>query len=141
VSLTLLPLEPEESPKRARSPHTFLPYIPASTIFPPGVKSAEYKTENTYLQTYNSSVERIRVFCKRCGTNLFYIADPLPEGWVPMLDVWMGSMAREDLEREWMRPERHLWWDRGIGWLWEVADGDKGMVKNPSYGVDSVVGI
>lgn len=44
----------------------------------------------------------------------------------------MGTIDREDLEREELRPERHVWWDMGIGWIKELfGKGDEGMPKHP----------
>lgn len=58
-----------------------------------------------------------------------------------MMDVLMGTIDREDLEREeGVRPERQLWWDMGIGWIRELfSKGDGGMPKHPLAKLTDVV--
>lgn len=64
----------------------------------------------------------------------------MPEGWPQMLDILMGTIDRKDLEREELRPERHVWWDKGIGWIQELfGRGDEGMPKHPLARVTDMV--
>ena len=64
----------------------------------------------------------------------------MPEGWPDMLDVVLGTIDREDLDGEALKPERHLWLDCGIDWVKRLATGkaDK-LPKHPSYKVNEVV--
>ena len=56
----------------------------------------------------------------------------MPEGWPQMLDFLMGTIDREYLEREELRVERHVWWDKGVGWVKEMfEEGDAGLPKHP----------
>ena len=45
-----------------------------------------------------------------------------------ILDILYGTIDREFLEEEGMRPERHMWWGLGIGWVkgWVDAFDPKG---------------
>ena len=57
-----------------------------------------------------------------------------------MLDVVLGSVDREDLEREALRPERQLWWDLGTPWVQKLSlEGVSHLPKHPDYKVDEVV--
>lgn len=76
------------------------------------------------LTFYDSSPGRRRSFCSRCGTMLSYIAysHGVPEGWPLMLDIVLGTLDREFLEKDdWFVPERQLWWDKGIPWVQKVS--------------------
>lgn len=44
-----------------------------------------------------------------------------------MVDILVGTVDRADLEKEWMKPQRELWWDMGIPWIQELAS--DGTVK------------
>ncbi|MCJ1476366.1 hypothetical protein MMC13_005032 [Lambiella insularis] len=101
---------------------------PAAEVFQPGPASSE-----TFLTSYHSSEGVTRTFCGRCGTNLTYARHPMPHGWPAMLDIVLGTVDREDLEGEWMQPERHCWWDRGIGWVRRLVEaGDGGLPRHPA---------
>ena len=73
---------------------------------------------NTTLAVYKSSPQRSRWFCNNCGTPLGYSVDDgvIPEEWKwpKMLDLWLGTLDRESLEQEYMKPERKLWCHYGI---------------------------
>ena len=34
-----------------------------------------------------------------------------------MVDIVLGTIDRQDLDKELMAPERQLWWDCGIDWV------------------------
>ena len=96
-------------------------------------------TAGTHLKLFasrdspESSVKTIvRSFCGRCGTNMFYVADPMPFGFPEMIDVILGTVDRADLEKEYMRPERQLWWDYGIPWVKDLVKGFPGP-KHPEF--------
>lgn len=106
-------------------------FQPSSTIEPPG---------DSFFAFYKPSEYVTRTFCARCGTNVTYSRHPMPEGWPQMLDVLMGTIDREALESEELRMERHVWWDKGIGWIRELfSKGDEGMPKHPLAKVTDVV--
>ena len=76
------------------------------------------------LRFYDSSPGRRRSFCSRCGTMLSYIAfsHGVPDGWPLMLDIVLGTVDREFLEKDdWFVPERQLWWDKGIPWIHKLS--------------------
>ena len=57
-----------------------------------------------------------------------------------MVDLILGTVDRADLEMEWLRPERQIWWSRGVGWVQEMAsEGGRGLLKHPGSRVDEVV--
>lgn len=85
-------------------------WSPAAEAFKPWPEKAD-----NFIRQYRSSEGRTRFFCVRCGTSLAYAVHPMPEPWPPMLDVYIGTIDREDLDTEYMEPERQLWWDWGIG--------------------------
>lgn len=107
---------------------------------------------STWLRNYGSSEGRTRTFCGRCGTPLVYNVRPMPAGWPEMLDFVLGTIDREDLERETedggtvsggfahglLQPERQLWWERGIPWLRRVVQGFEGP-KHDSYAPDEEI--
>lgn len=74
-------------------------------------------TRQTYLQHYQSPTQKPvnRTFCGRCGTptgNCYY---PLPGPFLPSFDILLGTLDRDDLEK--VRPDRHFWWESGVGWV------------------------
>lgn len=79
------------------------PWMPASDIFTPASVNQDH-----FLRWYESSNERWRWFCSRCGTNIAYTA-VYPAGFPNMLDITLGSVDRRYLETEALVPERHLW--------------------------------
>ena len=44
-----------------------------------------------------------------------------------MLDVYLGTVDREDLDKYALRPDRHVWWDHGVEWV-------KGLYKSGAQG-------
>ncbi|KAL2064539.1 hypothetical protein VTL71DRAFT_3676 [Oculimacula yallundae] len=80
------------------------------------------------VTNYASSPGIVRSFCGRCGTNLAFVnveRDMGSDGEIATLDIVLGSLDTESLEREEVRPERHTYWDSGVGWVKKlVTDGD-----------------
>ncbi|KAJ9604788.1 hypothetical protein H2200_010903 [Cladophialophora chaetospira] len=83
---------------------------------------------NTTLGHYISSANRNRWFCTHCGTPLGYSvnASAYPESWksskVPrMFDFWLGTLDREWLEQEWMRPDHAVWCHFGVDWVSDLV--------------------
>ena len=106
--------------------------MPASDVLRPGSNGVVVTPPDSFLAAYRSSRGVTRMFCKRCGTNVSCSRYPMPEGWPETLDILMGTIDREDLEREELRPERHIFWDKGIGWVKSLfSEGDDGMPKHP----------
>jgi hypothetical protein len=114
------------------------PWVPAETQF---VSDVALANNDSFLTFFDSSVGRRRWFCSRCGTNVAYLAFPMPDGWpVNMLDIFLGTVDRADLEDEVLSPERQLWWGRGIKWVQELSSGGVGSLpKHPSSKVDEIV--
>ena len=116
-------------------------WVPAGDIFDfrnPALK-------DFHLAVYKSTAGRSRWFCGRCGTMVVYSIDPgvIPAdwGWPPMLDVWLGTVDREDLEKDYMKPERMLWCEKGIPWIREMArNGAGGIPEHPLTKIDKLVG-
>jgi hypothetical protein len=57
-----------------------------------------------------------------------------------MLDIWIGSVDQADLEKEWLVPERHLWYDVVIEWIRKFgSEGSGGVPKHGTFKVDEEV--
>lgn len=100
---------------------------------------------NSTLGHYSSSKDRNRWFCLKCGTMLFYTisegAVPAEWGWPTMLDIWLGTVDRECLEKEYMKPERMLWCEKGVPWIRELArNGAGGVPEHPLTKIDKFIG-
>ncbi len=71
---------------------------------------------------------------------MMYSMYPYPEPWPEMLDVWIGSVDQEDLEKDWLVPERHLWYYIGVEWIRKFgSEGSGGVPKHGTYLVSEVV--
>lgn len=99
--------------------HDHETYYPSMTA----LRENSPESANSTLRFYESSLRRTRTFCGHCGTNLTYAIFPMVEGYPDIFDVVLGTIDRGDLEKDWMRPERQLWWDCGIKWVQELASG------------------
>jgi hypothetical protein len=93
-------------------------YLPASDILTATTTGIETSADqDNFLSTYESSPNRWRWFCGRCGTNIAYTI-VMPAGISKsLMDITLGSVDREYLEKEALVPERHLWWDYGVDWI------------------------
>jgi rhodanese-related sulfurtransferase len=114
--------------------------FPASTLF----DFEKITSFDVFLTFYKSSPARTRWFCSRCGTHLAYTVDPgaIPEewGWPKMLDIWLGSIDRTDLEKDFMAPERQLWCQKGIPWVRDFARrGGDGIPEHPTTKINEVI--
>lgn len=64
----------------------------------------------------------------------------MPEGWPDMLDIFLGTVDREDLLDGALAPTRQLWWDCGIDWVRDLSIKGAGeLPRHPSYKVDEYV--
>ena len=118
------------------------PLCPASDLWSTPLDALQ--TSST-LGHYHSSAGRNRWFCRKCGTMLFYTLSEgvIPEdwGWPQMLDIWLGTVDRECLEKEYMKPERMLWCEMGVPWIRELArSGAGGVPEHPLTKIDKLVG-
>lgn len=100
------------------------------------------KEKDVHLTVYKSTPQRSRWFCSRCGTNIAYTVDkgalPVEWGWPDMLDIWLGTVDREDLEGL-GPPERMLWCENGIPWIRELArNGAGGVPEHPQWRIDEL---
>ena len=105
-------------------------WVPARDVFKPS--NVLTAPSDSFLTSYKPSEGVTRTFCERCGTNMTYSRHPMPESWPEMLDILMGTVDREDLEKDELRPERHVWWEKGIGWVKALfSEGNGEMPKHP----------
>ena len=66
---------------------------------------------------------------------------PVEWNWPAMLDIWLGTVDREDLENDYMKPERMMWCEKGIPWIRELArNGAGGIPEHPLTKIDKIVG-
>jgi hypothetical protein len=115
-SVSLVPasqatLAPKATVREGQPAEQHTRWSPATDVFTP-----TFTTVDHFLANYESSDERWRWFCSRCGTNIAYTA-VMPEGFPDMLDITLGSVERGHLDAHALVPERHLWWDYGIDWI------------------------
>jgi len=111
---------------------------------------ADAVVEGTTLGHYIPSPNRNRWFCTHCGTPIGYSifdgAIPKEWGWPKMFDIWLGTLDRADLEKDYMRPERQLWCARGVPWIREMgkngarAANGEAVPHHPLTKIDKVVG-
>ena len=87
---------------------------------------------NLPIINYASSEGVIRSFCGKCGTNLLYMRERRPEeDDTLMVDIVLGSLDGESLERQGVRPDRHFYWDSGVNWIKKlVTEGDRSLNEN-----------
>lgn len=58
-----------------------------------------------------------------------------------MLDLWSATIDREDLEKEYMVPERMVWCHYAIPWIRKLAqEGAGGIPEHPLTKIDKVEG-
>ncbi|KAF2115244.1 hypothetical protein BDV96DRAFT_646258 [Lophiotrema nucula] len=127
-------LAPKASDREGQPEEQRGPWTPASAVFSPAPSDA-----NHFLRSYESSHERWRWFCSRCGTSIAYTA-VMPEGFPNMLDITMGSIDRGHLESDALVPERHLWWDYGVDWIRRLATKGYGDLPiHPDYRIAETV--
>ncbi|KAK5996416.1 hypothetical protein PT974_01750 [Cladobotryum mycophilum] len=118
-------------------------YVPAY-----GLVSGTEPTTGTWLRVYRGTDESMegwdvdkrvhRSFCGRCGTNLFYVICPMPNKFTNMVDVYFGTVDREDLEKPWAQPERQVWHNYGISWIKDAVK-DLDGPKHPSFSTKEFV--
>lgn len=118
----------------------------ASVIDPFEEDALTPNTPNISLGHYVSSPNRNRWFCKHCGTPLAYSAtySAYPAPWKAanaprMFDIWLGTLDREALEQEWMRPDHAVWCHFGIDWVSDFAK--NGARRLPREGGESSDGL
>ena len=100
----------------------------ASAIDPIEADTNISSSLNTTLGRYVSSPDRNRWFCTKCGTQLAYTVpyDKYFDFWKEMsaprmIDICLGTLDREVLEKEWMRPDDALWCHFAIPWVADLA--------------------
>lgn len=53
------------------------------------------------------------------------------------MDVLLGSVDKEDLERYGLRSDRHVFWDRGVRWIQDLFGGDGDLPRHPGADVSA----
>jgi hypothetical protein len=101
--------------------------------------------KDTYLNFYKAGPGRSRWFCSRCGAPIAYSIDagliPPEWGWPTMIDIWLGTVDREDLDKDYMVPERMVWCHYGVPWIRQFAhDGSGGIPEHPLTKIDKSMG-
>lgn len=107
------------------------PWRPAMDVLTAGAATAEGST----LRCFGSSPKRTRTFCGHCGTNLTYAIFPMVEGFPDIFDTVLGTVDREDLEKDWLAPDRHCWWSKGVPWVQALARDGSQVPRHPSFKV------
>ena len=108
----------------------------ARDVFPhvrPSENRRKTANTETTLTKYESSQDVGRYFCCKCGTPIAWWSRSSPV----ILDLVLGTVDREFLEGKDMRPERHMFWEDGIGWVkWWVQCTNKGEEGHMSEDVN-----
>jgi len=99
------------------------------------LKAGASAAEGSTLRFFGSSPKRTRTFCGHCGTNLTYAIFPMIEGFPDIFDTVLGTVDREYLEQEWLAPDRHCWWSKGIPWVQTLSRGGLQIPRHPAYKV------
>ena len=61
------------------------------------------------------------------------------EGYPDIYDVVLGTLDRGDFEKGWVQPERHVWWECGVGWVQEMVKGGLGGPRHDTGDVSVCV--
>lgn len=83
--------------------------------------------ETTYLASFKTSEYVSRAFCGKCGT-CDCSEEPGLDRKIPRCDITLGSLDKNSLEMEGMRPCMQTWLEDGIDWVEKlVVEGEKGI--------------
>ena len=134
VSARPAPASDPASP-RIRSPDDG-PWRPAMTVL--RADGSGTGAPGTTLKFFGSSPQRTRTFCGHCGTNLTYAIFPMVEGFPDIFDTVLGTVDRGDLEKDWLAPERHCWWSKGVPWVQDLVRGGLRIPKHPTFKVGEI---
>jgi hypothetical protein len=92
--------------------------------------------ERTFVTGFKSSENKCRTFCGKCGTHLTFLNDrpnhALAEkgNWGPYFDVVVGTLDKESLEMDGLRPYCQVWSKDGIEWVKRlVLEGEKSLFE------------
>jgi hypothetical protein len=98
-----------------------------STVEAVGPISENDQASSTYITRFNRTDQATRAFCSRCGTTLTYLNHKRLNTPTAFVDVTLASLDRDWLEIA--KPERHGWWDYGVGWIQRLLrKGDGGFL-------------
>jgi len=90
------------------------PYLPATDVLR---AAGEQKTWLRFFHSFNCGPNAGRGFCGRCGTPLSYHfrlipsmvhGGKLPDGWVDIFDIYLGSIDKEFLAKDWLLPTSEI---------------------------------
>lgn len=123
------------------------PYKPSMEVFRPS--STGSKSWLRWFHSVDCSPSKhSRSFCGRCGTQVcFHFAlqsehchdGKMPDGWADFMDVNVGTLDREWLEKGWFEPDSEVNWMHGTVLGKQVsatAKGLKGAMKANGFGGD-----
>lgn len=97
------------------------PYLPAEDVLRAidgsGASDDVGSTWLRFFHSVNAGENMSRSFCGRCGTHFcfHFKLEPMychngeaPEGWVDMFDIFVGTLDREFLEKDWLHPDSEV---------------------------------
>ncbi|KAH8671802.1 Mss4-like protein [Tricladium varicosporioides] len=106
----------------------------------------EHTATSGIMSHYKSSADVSRYFCGKCGTNLVYVytgkrsGDDGGEAKIEMIDIVLGSLSKESLEVEGVKPDRHFYWESGIEWVkGGLVGGEMGALPKHPDGCRKIV--
>lgn len=110
------------------------------------------ESKKTFIVHYNSShndtfgADCIRSFCGRCGTTISVGYSPWKFPIAASCSIQMGTLDREDLEKEGVRLQRHFFCEDGVKWVVKmISEGDKDLKatgplpKHPSWNLGEIM--
>jgi hypothetical protein len=115
------------------------------------IEPSRHLLNSTYLSHFTSSKDVHRAFCSRCGTSLTYCYTGPKPGWTlpeRNFNVALGTLDKECMEMEGVRPERHGWWSDGVSWVkrmmrvgdWVGGESGTRLIRHGTGAVGTVMG-
>jgi hypothetical protein len=94
--------------------------------------------ERTFVTGFWSSEHKCRTFCGKCGTHLTFLNDgpshALAEKgkWGPYFDIAMGTLDRESVGMDGLKPGWQVHTGDGIDWVKRlITEGEKSLFDSP----------
>jgi hypothetical protein len=114
-----------------------------------------------FLSAFQSTIDEgtdgsvTRTFCSCCGTTLTFAfkasqgaasrslastedgGGEVGKDFPALVNLTVGSLDDESLAM--VRPDRHGWWDSGVGWIKDLLrKGDRGLTRHPGEDVGAI---
>jgi hypothetical protein len=117
------------------------PYLPALDVLRPGQPAADGSWLR-FFHTIYCGEQSSRSFCGRCGTNMAYHFEISHEFFGPditvpdyrhIVDIMLGTLDREWVEKDWFEPERDVNLESGLPWATRAAAKGSSSIKHRAF--------